>query len=84
MYLARFVNSLIRNHKRSDDQELSEAQDLVDELKQLEPDQLSTLALQVEVNQARNQIDKAVELIQSFAARPGLVPLAMREPRRVG
>ena len=38
LYLAQFVSSLLRNHKAGDDQDLTEAQDLVDELKQLQPD----------------------------------------------
>ena len=71
------MRSLLRNHKAGDDQELIEAQDLVDELKQLQPDQLSTLILQVEVNQARNQLDKAVELIQTSAKRSDLAPIAI-------
>ena len=73
LYLAQFASSLLRNHKAGDDQELTEAQDLVDELKQLQPDQLGTLVLQVEIYRARNQLDKAVELIQTTAkrSRPG-------------
>ena len=74
LYLDQFVTSLLRNHKASDDQDLIEAQDLVDELKQLQPDQLSTLVLQVEVARARNQLDKAVDLIQTSAKRSDLAP----------
>jgi cellulose synthase operon protein C len=36
------------------------------------------LLLEVEVAQARNQVDRAVELIQTSAARPGLAPLALK------
>ena len=72
LYLAQFVSGLIRNHKAKDDQDLVEAEDLVDELKQLQPDQLNTLILEVEVARARNQVDKAVGLIQSTATRPGV------------
>ena len=78
LYLAQFVSSLLRNHKAGDDQDLIEAQDLVDELKQLQPDQLSTLVLQVEVDRARNQLDKAVDLIQTSAKRSDLAPIAIR------
>jgi cellulose synthase operon protein C len=73
-YLAQFVSSLLRNHKAGDDQDLTEAQLLVDELQQLQPDQFSTLVLQVEVHLARNQPDQAIDLIQSFAKRPDLAP----------
>ena len=77
-YLSQFATSLLRNHKKSDQQELVEAQDLVDELKQLQPNLLSTLVLQVEVHRASNQIDKAVELIQTSAKRSDLVPLSIK------
>jgi cellulose synthase operon protein C len=72
------VNSLLRNHKARDDQDLVEAEELVDELKQLQPDQLSTLILQVEVAHARNQLDKAVDLIQASATRSNLGPLTIK------
>ena len=73
------MNGLLRNHKAKDDQDLVEAEDLVDELKQLQPNQLNTLVLQVEVARARNQIDKAVDLIQTSAARSGLgAPLTLK------
>jgi cellulose synthase operon protein C len=78
LYLTRFVSSLLRNHKAGDDQDLTEAQLLVDELQQLQPDQLGTLVLQVEVHRARNQPDQAVDLIQTFAKRPDLAPTMIR------
>ena len=77
VYLTQFVVSLLRNHKASDDQDLTEAQSLVNELKQLQPEQLSTLILQVGVYQARNQLDKAVDLIQTSAKRSDLAPNAV-------
>ena len=76
IYLAEFVTGLLRNHKGSDDQMLVEAQDLVDELKQLQPDQLRPLVLEVEVNRARNQLDKALDLCKPLWANPRTVELA--------
>ena len=78
LYLGQFVNSLLRNHKVKDDQDLSEAEDLVDELKQLQPNQLNPLVLEVEVARARNEVEKAVGLIQTAVARPGLAPIAIK------
>lgn len=78
VYIGQFVNSLLRNHKGKDDQDLSEAEDLVDELKQLQPDQLNTLVLEVEVARARNKVEKAVGLIETAASRPSLAPLALK------
>jgi tetratricopeptide (TPR) repeat protein len=77
-YLSQFVTSLLRNHKTGNDQELAEAQDLVDELKQLQPDQLGTLVLQIQVHQARNELDRALDLIQSSAKRANLTPLSVK------
>ena len=84
VYLAQFASSLLRYHKAGDDQDLTEAQLLVDELKQLQPDQLSTLILQVGIYQARNQLDKAADLIQTAAKRPDLAPIAVSNSRGVG
>jgi cellulose synthase operon protein C len=76
-YLAQFARSLLRNHKAGDDQDLIETQSVVDELKRFQPDHLSTLILQVGVYQARNQLDKAVDLIQTSAKRSDLAPNAI-------
>ena len=76
LYLDQFVTGLLRNHKGSDDQQLVEAQDLVDELKQLQPNQIRPLMLQVEVNQARNQLDKALDVCKPLWANPHTVELA--------
>ena len=38
VYLAQFANSLLQHHKPGDEQDLNEAQELVDEIKQLQPD----------------------------------------------
>ena len=78
LYLAQFVIDLLRNHKAGDDQDLTEAQLVVDELKQLQPEQLNTLKLQVEVYKARKQLDKAADLIQTAAKRSDLQPIAVR------
>ena len=69
---------MLRNHKPGDEQDLLEAQELVDELAKHQPNGLDTLALQVDVYQARHQLDKAVELIQTSAQRPNLQPIALK------
>ena len=79
LYLGEFVKSLLRNHKAKDDQDLIEAEDLVEELKQLQPDQLNTLVLQIEIAHARNQFDKALDLIQTSAQRSDLAPLTIKK-----
>ena len=79
LYLGEFVRSLLRNHKAKDDQDLIEAEDLVEELKQLQPDQLGTLVLQVEIAHARNQPEKALDLIQTTAQRLDLAPQAIKK-----
>ena len=82
LYLGQFVNGLLRNHKAKDEQDLIEAEDLVDELKQLQPNQLNTFILQVEVARARNQVEKALDLIQTSAQRADLAPLTIKNTCR--
>ena len=61
LYLAQFTRSLLQHHKPGDEQDLIEAQELVDEIKQLQPNELGTLVLQVEIHRIRKEIDKATE-----------------------
>jgi predicted Zn-dependent protease len=70
-YLAEFAGGLLRHREAEDDQDLREAQKLVDKLKQLQKD---TLILEVELKLARNQIDEAVKLIEPCLERPNLTP----------
>jgi cellulose synthase operon protein C len=79
LYLGQFVNCLLRNHKAKNEEDLIEAEDLVDELKQLQPEQLSTLFFQVEVARLRNQVEKALDLIQTSAQRADLAPLTIKK-----
>ena len=72
VYLSQFARSLLQHCKSDDEETLNEVQNLVDELKQLQPDRLETFALQVEIFRARKQIDRAVELIRSVANQPNL------------
>ena len=76
VYLSQFAKSLLRNHKADSEQDLIEAQELVEELAKYQPNALETLSLQVDVYRARNQVEKAVELIQASAQRPNLQPAA--------
>jgi cellulose synthase operon protein C len=77
-YLSQFAKSLLRNHKAGNQEELTEAQDLVDELAKHTPNALDTIVLQVDVYLARKQPEKAVELIQASAHRPNLAPAALK------
>ena len=76
--LAQFVNGVLRYHNANDDQDLIDAQVLVDELKQLQPDPAQYVVLRWKSTGLRNQLDKAVELIQTSAARSGLAPSRSR------
>jgi cellulose synthase operon protein C len=77
IYLAQFAQSLLQHHKAGEEQDLTVAQELVDEIKQLQPNELGTLILQVEIHQIRKEIDKATDLIQMFANRPNATPHAL-------
>ncbi len=77
-YLVQFAKSLLGHHQAGDDQTLSEVQDLVDELKQIQPNVLSTLELQVALFRLRNQLAKAVDVISEVAEKPNLSPMALK------
>jgi cellulose synthase operon protein C len=77
-YLVQFARSLLGHRQAGDEQTLSEVQDLVDELKQIQPDALTALELQVELFRARNQLDKAVVLIRDFSEKSNLSPQALK------
>jgi cellulose synthase operon protein C len=74
LYLAQFTRSLLQHYKPGDEQDLTKAQELVDAIKQLQPNVLGTLILQVEIHRVRKEIDKATNLIQVFASRSNLNP----------
>jgi tetratricopeptide (TPR) repeat protein len=78
-YLGQAITNLLEHCKPGDKEVLAEAQDYVDELKQLQPAAFVTTALQVEIHRLRNEVDQAVELIQAFAARPNLPPDTLAE-----
>jgi tetratricopeptide (TPR) repeat protein len=77
LYIAQFANNLLQHCKADDKQDLAEAQELVDELKQLQPAAIGTLVLQVEIYRIRNEVDQAVESIQAFVSNPNLAPEAL-------
>ena len=66
-YLFQFASRLLQHFKPGEEQDLIEAQELVDEIKQLQLDPLVTVPLQVDIYRLRKQIDRAVELIQATA-----------------
>jgi tetratricopeptide (TPR) repeat protein len=70
VYLAAFAQSLIRHLRPGEKQELTQAQELVDEIKQLQPDALTTLYLQVELDLANNRSESAAARIQAYAGGP--------------
>ena len=74
LYLAQFTRSLLQHCKPGDEQDLTKAQELVDAIKQLQPNVLGTLVLQVEIHRIRKEIDKATNLIQVFADRSNSNP----------
>lgn len=78
-YLLQFATrSLLQNRSAVREQALSDVQDALDDLKQIQPDAIATLALQVELYRARNQLDKAMDLIRAAADRPDLAPSMLK------
>jgi cellulose synthase operon protein C len=78
LFLSQFARSLLRNHTAGNEQELNEAQELADELAKHQPNALDTLVLRIDILRARNQVDQALELIQTAALRPKLAPVALK------
>jgi cellulose synthase operon protein C len=75
-YLAQFADAVLRN--RRDAEDLREARELLNDLRQLQPESLPTLALRVELYRAQNQPDEAAKLIEAYASRPQLTPAALK------
>ena len=76
VYLAQFSRSLLQHSKSDDEQNLNEAQALVDEMNQIQPDLLDIPVLQVDIFRVRKQNDRAVEVIRSVAKRQNLASRA--------
>src|SRR5262249_37827188 len=66
-YLVKFGESLLRHHRTGEDQDLNEAQELADELKKLQPNGLTGLILEAEVEWARGHLDKGDSMVQAYA-----------------
>ncbi len=66
-YFDQFIKSLIRHRQGNENQELTKAQDLVDKLKRLQPDDLNPLVLEVMINRAQSEFEKnaALKLTQN-------------------
>jgi cellulose synthase operon protein C len=78
VFLAQFADALLRHRRPGEKQDLADAQEFVDELKKLQPNALSTLVLQVELDRVHDQLDRAAERIRAFAAdRPQLASNVM-------
>jgi tetratricopeptide (TPR) repeat protein len=74
LYLLNLAGNLLEHRKPGDEQDLAEARELAAEITRLQPDAPGTLALQVEIHRASNEIDQAAGLIQAYANRPNLDP----------
>jgi predicted Zn-dependent protease len=74
LYLAQFTRGLLQHYKPGDEQDLTKAQELIDAIKQLQPNAIGTLVLQVEIHRVRKEIDEATNLIQVFADRSNSNP----------
>ena len=74
-YVVQYATELLKHLQADQDQEdLIEAQELVEKVRLLRPDSLDLLILEARIHRARNEISKAVELIETGADRPKLPP----------
>ena len=74
-YLFRFAEVALRHHPDAND--FAEIEDLVDELQQLQPQAIATLAVRVDLYRAQGHSEKAVEIIKAQAGRSNLTPAAL-------
>ena len=74
IYLTQFAESLLRHHQPNEDRDLVEVQELIGKLKQIQPDLLAVLVLEVKLDKARNQVEAAKARIRSTMDRPNLSP----------
>lgn len=77
VWIGHYASRLIARVEGGDGQrnvDLSEAQDLIDRLRKIQPDAFNVLALQARLDKAQGQIDKAVAAIKAVVDRPGLPP----------
>ena len=75
VYLIRFAEGALRNYR--DPKDLTEVQELVDELQQILPQAITTLALRAELYRAQKLPEKAAELIREQAGRTDWTPPAL-------
>jgi tetratricopeptide (TPR) repeat protein len=70
-YLAQYADELLKQYKESKDSTLLDsAQSLVAKLKQVRPDSLSGVTLEVRIYAAQDQPSKAIELLEKLANDP--------------
>ncbi len=74
IYLNQFAESLLRHHQPNEDRDLVEVQELIGKLRQIQPDLLAVLVLEVKLDKARNQVEAAKARIRSTMDRPNLGP----------
>ncbi len=72
-YIVQYFDELLKHYQHDQSQEmLSEAQDLIEKYRALRPNELTSVALEARLFKAQDHIDKARELIEATANRPGL------------
>ena len=78
-YVVHYAAELLRHLQADQDRDaVSEAQELAEKVKALRPDSLNLLMLEARIEKARNEISKAVGLIEAGADRPNLSPATCR------
>jgi tetratricopeptide (TPR) repeat protein/Flp pilus assembly protein TadD len=71
-YLARFAESLLNHHQPGEEADLTEVQELIEKLRQVQPDLLAVLVLDVRLSKARNRVEEAADRIRTTMERPKL------------
>jgi tetratricopeptide (TPR) repeat protein len=78
-YIAQFIIDLLKHFQSAQEQQdLSEAQELINKLRAISPGNLGAVVLEGQIYKAQRRIDKVVELIEDYAKRPNPPPLTLQ------
>jgi tetratricopeptide (TPR) repeat protein len=73
-HLTQYATDLIAHVKAGDSREALEAQDLIGQLKKIQPEAFSVLSLQARLDKAQERPGEAVAKLKEIADSPGLSP----------
>jgi tetratricopeptide (TPR) repeat protein len=74
VYLTQFASSLLAHRKTDGSEAIEEARQMLEKLRQIQPDGLNTLMVALEIDRAREQNETGAERIRAWVDRPNVNP----------